>query len=534
MRTRKSVLFVVAALCVVPIASEAPAAVRLPSLFNNNMVLQREMPVPVWGLANPGEEVTVNFAGQTKTALAAADGKWMIKLEAMKASAKSAEMTITASKGRPRTLKNVLVGEVWLCSGQSNMEMNVDSCLDRKKCDQEAKYPLIRMFIVNRSASGVARDDVAGRWCVCAPGTVRIFSAVAYFFGRRIHKELGIPVALIHASWGGTRIEPWTPLCGFKSVKSLKAIASQVAEGSDDYHKFVGDLFAKVEAWLPKAKKALADGRTLPKAPDVRIPLHPLKSSRAPTGLYNGMIHGLIPYAMRGALWYQGESNGGEGKSYFEKKKALIGGWRKLWGQGDFPFYFVHLASYRQAYTKPEGGDGWARVREAQTACLSIPNTGMAVLTDIGDARDIHPKNKQDVGERLALWALAKDYGKKDLVYSGPMYKSSKVDGAKMILSFDHVGGGLMVGKKDGLKPTVEVKGGVLKGFSIQGADKKWYWADAKIAGKTVVLSNGKVTEPIAARFAFTTNTDHCNFYNAEGLPCVPFRTDPEWSVDDK
>ncbi|MCP4376024.1 MAG: 9-O-acetylesterase, partial [bacterium] len=223
-----------------------------------------------------------------------------------------------------------------------------------------------------------------------------------------------------------------------------------------------------------------------------------------------------------------------EGKSYFEKKKALIGGWRKLWAQGDFPFYFVHLASFRQPNPNPEGGDAWARIREAQVACLSIPNTGMAVLTDLGDARDIHPRNKQDVGERLALWALAKDYAKKDLVYSGPMYKSFKVDGAKLILSFDHVGSGLMVGKKKGLKPATKVADGVLKGFSIQGADKKWYWADAKIAGKTVILTSEKVTKPIAARFAFTTNTAHCNFYNAEGLPGVPFRTDPAWTVNGK
>ena len=532
MRIRKSGLFVVVALCVVGIVSAAPAAVKLPAVFNNDMVLQREMPVPVWGWADAGEEVTVKFAGQTKTVKAAADGKWTIKLEAMKANAKPAEMTVTGSDGKARTLKNVLVGEVWLGSGQSNMEMSVGGCLDVKKFIDEAKYPLIRMFTVQKIPSGKARNDVTGRWAVCTPQTVSRFSAVAYFFGRRIHKELGIPVGLIHSSWGGTRVEPWTPPCGFASVKSLKSISDQVAGASTGYRKQVAATIDQIEAWLPKAKKALADKTEVPAAPN--MPRHPLNSSGAPTGLYNGMIHGLIPYAMRGALWYQGESNGGEGKSYFEKKKALIGGWRELWGQGDFPFYFVHLASFMQPNPKPEGGDGWARVREAQVACLSIPNTGMAVLTDIGAARNIHPKNKQDVGARLALWAMAKDYGKKDLVYSGPMYKSFKVDGAKLIVSFDHVGSGLMVGKKAGLAPTAKVTGGELKGFSIQGADKKWYWADAKIAGGTVILSNENVSKPIAARFAFTTNTEHCNFYNAEGLPGVPFRTDPEWSPDDK
>jgi sialate O-acetylesterase len=532
MRIKKSGLFVVLALCAVSISSLAPAAVKMPAVFNNDMVLQREMSVPVWGWADAGEEVTVKFAGQTKTAKACEAGKWMIKLDKMEACAKPAAMTITGAGDKAITLKNVLVGEVWLGSGQSNMEMSVGGCLDVKQFIEKANYPLIRMFTVRKIPSGKARNDVTGQWAVCSPRTVARFSAVSYFFGRRIHKELGVPVGLIHSSWGGTRVEPWTPPCGFASVKSLKGISDQVAGASANYRKQVAGVVDQIEAWLPKAKKALADNTDVPAAPN--MPRHPLNSSGAPTGLYNGMIHGLIPYAIRGALWYQGESNGGEGKSYFEKKKALIGGWRKLWAQGDFPFYFVHLASFRQPNADPKGGDVWANVREAQVACLSIPNTGMAVLTDLGDARDIHPKNKQDVGERLALCALAKDYGKKDLVYSGPMYKSFKVNGAKLILSFDHVGGGLMVGKKVGLAPTAKVADGVLKGFAIQGADKKWYWADAKIADGTVILSNENVTKPIAARFAFTTNTAHCNFYNAEGLPGVPFRTDPEWTVDGK
>jgi len=295
----------------------------------------------------------------------------------------------------------------------------------------------------------------------------------------------------------------------------------------------VGDAISHIEAWLPKAKAALASNATIPPAP--QIPQHPLAHAGGTTGLYNGMIHGLIPFAIRGALWYQGESNGGEGQSYYQKKQALIGGWRQLWGEGDFPFYFAQLANFMQPNTNPEGGDGWARVREAQAFCLvGIPNTGMAVLTDIGDARDIHPKNKQDVGERLALWALAKDYGRKDLIYSGPIYRSMKVEGDTIVLSFDHVGEGLMVGKKEGLAPTQEVKDGVLKGFSIKGEDGKWHWADAKIVGQTVVVSAAGASKPTAARYAFTTNTDHCNFFNKAGLPAVPFRTDIEWSPKEK
>jgi sialate O-acetylesterase len=517
---------------VVGLAATASAEVRLPAIFSDDMVLQNGMPVPIWGWAASSERVTVKFAGQEKTATAGADGKWMLKLDALKSSDTPAEMTVTDAAGKVRTIKNTLVGEVWLGSGQSNMEMAVGGCLEADREAQEAKFPNIRMFTVDRKPAGEPRDDVFGRWQVCKPETVKGFSAVAYFFGRRIHKELGVPVGLVHSSWGGTCIEPWTPRCGFEAVPSLASFVKQIDDAPVAYRKQVGDAIAQVEAWLPKAKEALAKGEPIPPLP--QMPQHPLASAGGTSGLYNGMIHGLIPYAMRGALWYQGESNGGEAKSYYEKKVALIGGWRKLWAQGDFPFYFVQLASFMAPNANPEGGDGWARVKEAQTACLTIPNTGMAVLTDIGDGRDIHPRNKQDVGERLALWALAKDYGKKNIVYSGPLHKSFKVDGAKLTLSFDFVGSGLMAGKKEGLAAAQEAKDTPLKGFSIKGDDGKWYWADAKIEGPTVVLSSDKVAKPVAARYAFTSNCEHCNFYNKEGLPGVPFRTDTEWSVSDK
>jgi len=532
MRSSKAKWFAMVVAWAMVAVSAAPAAVRLPSVFGDGMVLQRDMPVAVWGWAEAGEKVTVKFAGQEKTATADAAGKWSLRLDAMKASDKPAEMAVAGADGKARALKNVLVGEVWLGSGQSNMEMSVGGCLDVNTVTQDANYPGIRMFIVSKKPAGEPRDDVSGRWHVCSPSSVRRFSAVLYFFGRRIHKELGVPVGLVHSSWGGTRIEPWTPRCGFAAVPSLKAYAQQIDEAPERYRKQVAGTIAQIETWLPKAKQALADKASIPSAP--QMPRHPLDSSGGTSGLYNGMIHGLIPYGLRGALWYQGESNGGEGKSYYDKKLALITGWRELWGQGDFAFYFAQLASFRSPNTKPEGGDGWARVKEAQTACLSIPNTGMAVLSDIGDARNIHPKNKQDVGERLALWALAKDYGHKDVVYSGPIYKSAKVDGARMVLAFDHVGSGLMVGKKGGLAATQEVPGGVLKGFSIKGADGKWSRADAKIDGQAVIVSSDEVAKPVAVRYAFTTNTDHCNFYNKEGLPAVPFRTDPDWSLKGK
>jgi len=521
-----------AATCIVAAVCPAMAAVKMPAVFSENMVIQAGMPVPVWGWAAPNEKITVKFAGQEKSATAGADGKWTLKLDQMKCSSTPAQMTVTGADGQAVNIGNVLVGEVWLGSGQSNMEMTVGGCLDLDKVVADANYPAIRMFTVERRTAGEPTDDVVGKWAVCSPQTVRSFSAVAYFFGRRIHKDLSVPVGLIHSSWGGTRIEPWTPPCGFQAVPELKDIAAQVAAGPGEYRKQVASAIEAIEAWLPKAKQAVAKNATVPPAPT--MPRHPLDGSGSPTGLYNAMIHGLVPYAMRGALWYQGESNGGEGESYFHKMRALIDGWRQLWGEGDFPFYFVQLATFMQPNDKPEGGDGWAKVMEAQTFSLSIPNTGMAVLSDIGDAGNIHPRDKQDVGERLALWALAKDYGKKDLVYSGPIFKSAKVEGSAMVISFDNVGAGLMVGKKDGLAPAQEVAGGELKGFSIKGDDGKWYWADAKIVGPTVVVSSKDVSKPAAVRFAFTTNRSHCNFYNKEGLPAVGFRTDTEWTPKGK
>jgi len=493
----KVLIAALAAMCIAAAACPAMAAVKLPAVFSENMVIQAGMPVPVWGWAAAGEKVTVKFAGQEKSAAAGADGKWTLKLDPMKCSSTPAQMTVTGADGQAATIANVLVGEVWLGSGQSNMELHVSSCLDLEKVTADANCPAIRMFTVKKRPSGVPMDDVIGTWVVCSPQTVRDFSAALYFFGRRIHKDLSVPVGLIHSSWGGTRIEPWTPPCGFAAVAELKDISDKLAPAA------------------PSSKQ-------------------PTKGQGNPTGLYNGMIHGLIPYAFRGALWYQGESNGSEGESYFHKMQALIGGWRQLWGEGDFPFYFVQLATFKKPNDKPEGGDDWAKVLEAQAFSLSIPNTGMAVLSDLGDAGNIHPKDKQDVGERLALWALAKDYGKKDLVYSGPIFKSAKVEGSTMVISFDNVGSGLMVGKKDGLTPVQEVAGGELKGFSIKGDDGQWHWADARIVGPAVVVSSKDVSKPAAVRFAFTTNRAHCNFYNKEGLPAVGFRTDPDWTPKGK
>jgi sialate O-acetylesterase len=473
--------FGLALVCLLLVAVAVPAEVKLPSQFSSGMVLQQGKPVPVWGWADAGAKVSVAFASQEKSATAGQDGKWTVTLDALKASTTPGTMTVTAGDDVVK-LEDVLVGEVWICSGQSNMEWPVAAC----NCPDDvsaADYPLIRHIKVPHKPSAEPLDNFQGSWATCSPQTVPGFTAVGYFFARELHKELGVPIGLVNSSWGGTRVEPWTPPCGFAAVPELKEMAEKTYDA---------------------------------------------KNHQQPTVLYKGMISPLVPLAIRGAIWYQGESNGGEGVSYYHKKQALIGGWRQLFNQGDFPFYFVQLANWQQPNDNPAGGDGWARLREAQVNTLKVPNTGMAVIIDIGEAGDIHPKNKQDVGRRLALWALAKDCGKKDVVYSGPLYKGMKVEGDKIRISFDHIGGGLVVGKKEGLKPVEEVKDGELKRFAIAGADQQWHWAKAAIDGETVVVSCPEVKEPAAVRYAFSMNPEGANLYNKEGLPASPFRTD-EW-----
>ena len=463
------------------------ADVKLPPVIGNGMVLQRDMAVPVWGWAEAGEEVTVSFAGQTKKAKASDDGKWIVKLDSLKANANGA--TLTVSGKNKINLDNVLVGEVWICSGQSNMEWSIRQSMNPKEEAAAANKPSIRLFNVpGHTVSPLPKDEGAGQWQVCDPNSVNNFSAVGYFFGRRLHKDLKVPVGLIGSNWGGTRIEPWTTLAGFESVPELSKIADQVKNYKQDTRVGGGQ----------------------------------------PSAIYNSMVHPLTPFAMRGGIWYQGESNGNEGITYYQKKHALVNGWRKAFQNKDLAFYWVQLANFQKESDKPEGGDGWAKLREAQTQALDIPGTGMAVITDIGAANDIHPRNKQDVGWRLAQWALHQTYGQKDLVPSGPLYKSHKVEGNKIRLSFDHVGSGLIVGKKTGLEPTAEVKDGKLEHFSISGKDNKWVWADAKIDGQTVVVESKEVSEPVAVRYGFTMNPAKANLYNKEGLPAGPFRTDTE------
>ena len=486
------------------------ADVRLPAVIADNMVLQRGEKVSIWGWADPGEDVAISVSWNRRKLKATADtkGEWSVKVSSPKA---GGPYKMTISGKNEIDLDNIMSGEVWVCSGQSNMQWSVQASANAKEEIAAADYPNIRLFTVTRKVAQEPQSDCEGSWASCRPETVPGFSAVAYFFGRTLHKELDVPIGLIHTSWGGTPAEAWTRREILEADDEFEPILARQDDIIARYPQAYKEYEQKLEEWKKAVEKAKADGQKPPRRPgEPRGPEHP----HSPAGLYNAMIAPLIPYGIQGAIWYQGESNAGRAYQYRKLFAAMITNWRKDWGQGNFPFLFVQLANFME--TKPEPGESaWAELREAQTMTLSLPNTGMATIIDIGEAKDIHPKNKQDVGKRLALWALAKTY-KEDLACSGPLYKSMKIEGGKIRLRFDYVGGGL-----------VASDGEALKGFAIAGADRKFVWADATIDGKTVVVSSEDVAKPVAVRYAWADNPV-CNLYNKENLPAGPFRTD-DW-----
>ncbi|HUT29839.1 MAG TPA: sialate O-acetylesterase [Sedimentisphaerales bacterium] len=509
----RSVIFVLVSVLVL-VCAAAYADVKLPVIIGDNMVLQQGVQAPIWGWADRGEKIHVRLgdsAGSYETT-ADKDGKWLIKIGPLEAG-KTLDLTVTGKN--TINVRNVLAGEVWVCSGQSNMQWSVQRAIDGEKEIAAADYPHIRLFTVQRNTSGQPLNDCVGTWTECSPATIAEFSAVAYFFGRNLHKELNLPIGLINTSWGGTRIEPWTPPVGFASVPELKSISNEIAGAEAEYSKTVAESLGAIEQWVRETKAALEENRPLPPTPT--WPTHPLNSNRQPTGLYNAMINPLVPLAIGGAIWYQGESNREDGLLYHQKMQALINGWRKVWNEGDFPFYYVQLAPFRY------GGDPLLlpQIWEAQNNALAMPGTGMAVITDITNLTNIHPQNKQDVGKRLALWALARTYGRKDLVYSGPLYKSMSVEGNKIRIRFEHVGGGLA--SRDGQG---------LNWFTIAGDDKNFVEAQAQIDGATVLVWSDKLDKPVAVRFGWNQEAEP-NLMNKEGLPASPFRTD-KWPVGEK
>jgi sialate O-acetylesterase len=435
--------FFFALTCVAIACGFSQADVKLPAVIDSHMVIQRDVPVVIWGWADPTEPVLVKMGDASVDAVADRNGNWRVSLPAQKADGKVRQITITGKNSI--ILEDVLVGEVWLGSGQSNMEWAVAQSKGAKEAIAAADHPQVRLFHVPKVQAKEPAKDVKAKWLICSTKTIPNFSAVLYYFGLKLQKELNVPIGLINSSWGGSPIEPWT----------IKGNTSG--------------------------------------------------------GMYNGMIAPVAPFAVRGMVWYQGETNvlQKNGLAYTGKMTDLIEGWRKVWGN-EFPFYFVQIAPWQGSYAPGELPALW----EAQVASLKLPHTGMAVTTDLVDnIKDIHPQNKLDVGNRLALWALAKTYGKKDLVYSGPLFKSMKVDGNKIRIEFAHVGGGLQ--SRDG-KPLSE--------FEIATEDGKFVPAEAVIYGDAVVVSSKDVIKPSIVRFGWS-NTANPNLMNKAGLPASPFQT---------
>ena len=647
------------------LTAPAGAAMKMPAIFGNDMVLQQGLKTPVWGWADPGAEITVNFAGQTRMATAGADGRWRTSLDPMPASVEGRELRVQSNKdAAPKVLTGVLVGEVWMCSGQSNMAWPLKWAANGEAEVGAADFPEIRLFKVAAAATKTPQSDCRGTWRVCQPDATAEFSAVGYFFVRKLHQALGVPIGLIESSWSGTGAQSWTPLEDLNSSPNIADIyraavpmLAGLANTAEEYkaqlaaweelacHRDTGidpaaqdwskpdipaadwadiavpgpwEVTAKIDAdgafwfrrtvdipaaWTGKdltlALGQIADydvtyfngqqvgsivtahgealnvfrrhpiagslvtagratvavrvfnrfdkggfishpDRMLLQAPDGSVPAElPLagtwqyraersltpkpnappppiafNSPHVPSVLFNGMIHPLIPYAIRGVIWYQGESNAGQGRQYATLFPTLIEAWREAWGGEPFPFYFVQLANFGRRSAQPENAL-WPELREAQLQTLTLKNTGMAVTIDIGDADDIHPRNKQDVGLRLAFNALAQTYGQA-VPYAGPRLARWQANGNQVVLQFSHTDGGLQV-----------KGGGALKGFAIAGESRHFAWADATVSGDEVVLTSPKVETPVAVRYAWGSNPE-CNLISGAGLPASPFRTD-DW-----
>jgi len=518
MNTKTFGSFLIVFLCLT-ISAVCFADIKLPALISDNMVLQQDSNAPIWGWAEPGEQIKVTLGDLLPVeTIADRTGKWLVKIKTPKAGGPY-EMII---RGKNILLvKNIMFGEVWVCSGQSNMEMPIayraihfTGILNCEKEIFKTNYPQIRFFKVEKKTAQSVQDDCCGSWSQCAPATAADFSAVAYFFCSDLYKKLNVPIGLIQSAWGGTSVESWMKKQVLESDPNFEPILKHFDEAVINYPQAVQEYLQKMKEWKDACTQARAQKQKPPMEPFP--PLGPMYY-RAPSVLYNAMIAPLLSYGIRGVIWYQGESNAERPYQYRKLFPAMVKNWRDDWGQGDFPFYYVQIAPFsyknwsRPIYT-PE-------LREAQLMVLSLPNTGMAVTMDIGDVNDVHPKNKQEVGRRLALWALAKTYGQTGIVYSGPIYKSMKIEGNKICLYFDHIGSGLMA------------KDGPLRGFIVAGEDKNFVDAKAIVDGNTVVVSSDKIQNPVAVRYGWR-NAAQPNLFNKEGLPASPFRTDDWFNPD--
>jgi sialate O-acetylesterase len=512
------VLAALAALC-------GPAAwgmVKPHGLFTDGAVLQQGMRVPVWGTAAEGEKVTVSIEGQT-VSTTATGGQWRVRLKPLRA---GGPYTMKIAGENTVELHDLLVGEVYVCSGQSNMELPLAQTADAQAAIAGSTDPMLHLFTVRHRISDTPVRDVSGAWQTCGPETVKSFSAVAYFFGRDLRRARKVPVGLIESAWGGTPAEAWTSRATLESDSRLRGIRTAYARAAARYPfdqmayeearaRYQEELAAAQQEGprgpAPGAGRSAAENAPPPPPKAPARPYNPVNQNR-PSGLYNGMILPLQPYAIRGAIWYQGESNAGRAYEYQTLFPAMIQNWRTDWAQGDFPFFFVQLAPFTKIVAEPQESD-WAELREAQRlTALTLPRTAMAVITDVGEENDIHPRKKEPVGARLALAARAVAYGER-VEYAGPTYQGMKVRSNQAIVQFRHVGAGLVA------------RGGALTGFTLAGPDRKWFNAQAVIQGDRVIVSSPQVPHPVAVRYGWA-NYPVVNLYSQEGLPASPFRTD--------
>ncbi len=500
----------------------ALAELSLPHFFSDHMVLQRDREAAIWGKADAGAEVTVSFKGKSITAKANGEGSWKLEVPAGKADTSGAELTVSSGK-QEIVIKDVLVGEVWFASGQSNMYFTMDRVPAYQELIAESNYPGLRMFNAPLVTAVENQEDIEGTWTSATPKTVPGYSAVAYLFARKLYLDLGIPVGVIKSAWGGKPVETFTSREALNSLPGTKALVEATLNADAAYDEAKADAAyqTKLEKWKAavearKAKPAAERGK-LARKPSA--PKRPLDTEGRPGVLYASMIHPFVGYTMRGAIWYQGEGNAKPGAvPYDQTLPLMINDWRERWGD-DFSFYYVQLANFRAPSTDPGNNDPWPLLQDRMRLVLdSTPKTGMAIINDIGDAKDIHPKNKKDVGERLARLALAKDYDQ-DIVWSGPLFESAEIEeSGTMLITFKQAGEGLK--SRDGKD---------LQRFEISGDDKVWHWADASVTAKNQVLVRSeKVEKPVAVRYAWAANPEGANLVNSEGLPASVFRTD-DW-----
>lgn len=523
------------------------AELELNPLFSEGAILQRQQPVPVWGWADKGALVEVSCNGHKVTSKTGQDGAWKVVFPAMEASTQGQVLEVTSGEEK-LLVQDILIGEVWLCSGQSNMDFILGRLTgDAKEAIHQplveyikkeivtAEDPYLRQISVKRTASPLRQQSsftIEGdaSWISVSPENNKSFSATAYFFAKELREQLKVPVGLVKSAYGGTPLESWIPMIGYQtSTKLQEDYSKTLAEAKKQHEEYSPEVARKkyddqVKIWETKKEKAAIENVAF-KERRPGLLRDPLQSHKLPSTLFNGMIAPLAPYSIKGVIWYQGESNSNEllAKGYGERFAILINEWRKVWGQERLDFYWCQLANIGLPPSQPLDSNPWASVCYQQFLTLRLPNTGMAVLNDIGEAKDIHPHNKMDAGKRLSYWALNRSYGRQDIIPSGPLYQSHVFAGAKVIITFDQVGSGLMVGRKFLMEATVETDVR-LRSFQIKGADGKWKWADAEIISKDqVVVSHPDISDPVEVRYAWSRNPN-ANLYNQEGFPASLFK----------